>query len=298
MRPAPIILFVYNRPEHTLKTLSALQKNDLAADSDLYIFSDGPKNESDKEAITAVRNIISTCTGFKHVSVSMQETNKGLAYSVINGVSEILSKHDRAIVLEDDILTAENFLTYMNNALEFYEDKKDLFSISGYRFPFKIPQSYTDDVLISPRASSWGWATWKDRWTSADWEMKDYAAFATDKNQQDLFNKGGVDLSKMLHRQMTGQINSWAIRWCYAHFKHHAYCLYPVNSVAMNFGNDSSGVHSPATNKYHVDINHTSKQIRFIYPIHEDPNILKAFRLFFKVSWKDRFEYLINLFLK
>ena len=297
MRLAPIILFAYNRPEHTLKTLSALKKNELAAQSELYIFSDGPKNELDIELIKSVRQIITNSTGFKNVTVYTQELNKGLAYSVINGVSQILNMHDRVIVLEDDILTSKNFLTYMNEALTFYEDKKDVFSISGYRFPFEMPKGNAGDVFISPRACSWGWATWKNRWEQADWEMKDYAAFASDENKQTLFNKGGVDLSKMLHRQMSGQINSWAIRWCYAHFKHQAYCLYPVNSVAMNFGNDSTGVHSPATNKYFVDISNQPQQIKLTYPLYEDASIIKAFRLFFKISWKDRFEYLKNYFL-
>jgi len=297
MRLAPIILFAYNRPEHTLKTLSALQKNELAAQSELYIFSDGPKNESDIESVNSVRTIINSSAGFKKTTVYTEQTNKGLAYSVIHGVSQILNIHDRVIVLEDDILTGKNFLSYMNEALTFYEEKKDVFSISGYRFPFEMPKGNAGDVFISPRACSWGWATWKNRWEQADWEMKDYAAFAADKNKQTLFNKGGVDLSKMLHRQMSGQINSWAIRWCYAHFKHQAYCLYPVNSVAMNFGNDSTGVHSPATNKYFVDISNQPQQIKLTYPLYEDASIIKAFRSFFKISWKDRFEYLKNYFL-
>lgn len=296
MRLAPIILFVYNRPEHTLKTLSALQKNELADQSELYIFSDGPKNESDIELVHAVRKIAATVSGFKNITLYTQEINKGLAYSVINGVTQILNIHDRAIVLEDDILSSTHFLTYMNEALTFYEEKKDIFSISGYRFPFEMPKDYTNDVFISPRASSWGWATWKNRWEQADWEMKDYAVFESDKNQQTIFNKGGVDLSKMLGRQMNGQINSWAIRWCYAHFKHRAYCLYPVNSVAMNFGNDSTGVHSPATNKYHVDISNETKRIQFTYPLYENEKIIKAFQLFFKITWKDRFEYIKNYF--
>lgn len=298
MTLAPIVLFVYNRPDHTLKTLEALSKNHLASESHLYIFSDGPKYDRDVTLVHKVRTIAQAITGFKKVILFEEPINKGLASSVIDGVSKIFTDYDKAIVLEDDILTSQNFLSYMNKALDFYSDKEDIFSISAYRFPFKMPKGFSEDVFISPRPSSWGWATWKNRWNKADWDVKDYQAFSEDPIQQNLFNKGGVDLSRMLQRQMTGQINSWAIRWCYAHFKYRAYSIYPVNSFVMNFGNDKSGVHSPATNKYHVDLTSHAKEPTLRYPLIENESILKRFRMFFKVNWKDRFEYLFNVLFR
>jgi len=49
MNLAPIVLFTYNRPWHTRQTVEALKKNELAQDSELFIFSDGWKNEYNKE---------------------------------------------------------------------------------------------------------------------------------------------------------------------------------------------------------------------------------------------------------
>ena len=37
---SPILLFVYNRPDHVRRCVEALQKNQLAADSELFIYSD------------------------------------------------------------------------------------------------------------------------------------------------------------------------------------------------------------------------------------------------------------------
>lgn len=298
MRLAPIILFVYNRPEHTLKTLSALQKNELASQSELYIFSDGSKNESDKELVNTVRKIISTCSGFKNITIHSQEINKGLANSIISGVTEIITIHERVIVLEDDIITEPSFLSFCNNALSFYEDKKDIFSISGYSFPIEIPNNYPNDIYTARRASSWGWCTWKDRWLLNDWEMKDFDTFILNPVAIKEFNKGGVDLTNMLQKQMLGKINSWAIRWCYTHFKNNAVCLYPTVSLVDNIGNDNSGTHSPGLSKYNAKKTTTAADIQLEYPVIKNEIIEDRLRVFFKKKWTDRIEYVIRKILK
>ena len=122
MNLAPIILFVYNRPEHTKKTLESLKINELASESSLFIFSDGSKNENDKKSVDEVRKYISTISGFKEIKIILREKNLGLADSVISGVTEVIEKYGKAIVLEDDIVTSKYFLKFMNEALDFYED--------------------------------------------------------------------------------------------------------------------------------------------------------------------------------
>ena len=174
MNLAPIILFVYNRPEHTKKTVEALKSNLFASESLLFIFSDGYKNQNDKRAVEDVRKYISTISGFKEIKINLKDNNLGLANSVISGVTEVINKYDKAIVLEDDIITSKYFLKFMNEALDFYEEDKRIYSISGYNFPIKIPESYQHKIYISPRPSSWGWATWKDRWEKVDWNISDF----------------------------------------------------------------------------------------------------------------------------
>ena len=149
MNLAPIILFVYNRPEHTKKTLESLKINELASDSLLFIFSDGNKNENDRKSVEEVRNYISTISGFKEINIILREKNLGLADSVISGVAEVIEKYGKAIVLEDDIVTSKYFLKFMNEALDFYDADKKIYSISGYNFPIKIPKSYQHKIYIS-----------------------------------------------------------------------------------------------------------------------------------------------------
>ncbi len=258
---APIVLFVYNRPEHTKRTIESLQANAGVSSSSLFIFSDGPKSCENRERfhesslkVEEVRKYIRSIRGFQNVEIMTGETNRGLAESVISGVTSVLQQYDRAIVLEDDLLLSPMFLTFMNEALYFYQDDASIFSIGGYTPPVQIPQIYPHDVYLCCRCSTWGWATWKDRWNKTDWEVKDYAQFRQNKNMQRRFSRGGQDLPVILDEHIQGKVSSWAIRWDYAHFKEQAFALKPIHSLVTSTGLDGSGVHCSTTNRYTSDI--------------------------------------------
>jgi len=258
---SPIVLFVYNRPEHTKRTVESLLKNTLASESRLIIFSDGAKNDIDSQKVQAVRNYVKTIKGFDRIEIVLRDKNFGLANSVISGVTEVLKQYDQVIVIEDDILTSLSFLTFMNKALVFYQENKSIYSISGYPYPIKIPNTYKKDIFISYRSSSWGWGTWKDRWEKVDWEVKDFSSFISDSKVQNLFDRGGQDLTQMLKAQMIGKIDSWAIRWGYAHFKNNAYCIYPIVPLCKNIGTDKSGTHSSSSKKLDVELRVSDREL-------------------------------------
>jgi len=278
----PIVLFVYNRPSHTKLTVEALLKNSLEAKSMMFIYSDGYKNDTDAPGVAQVRNYIHEIRGFNKVEIIERKKNLGLAKSVISGVSEILNYYDKVIVVEDDVITVPSFLTFMNNSLEYYQPDNKIFSVSGYRYPIKIPGTYNKDVFISKRSSSWGWATWKDRWEKVDWEIKDYKNFTKDKDVQSIFNKGGDDLTGMLVSQIKGKIDSWAIRWAYAHFKNDAYCLFPVKALCKNIGTDSSGTHSATSKKFNVVLRDCGDEIKLTHDLELNEEIMQSIRDFFK----------------
>jgi len=278
---SPIILFVYNRPIHTQATLEALKKNTLAAQSDLFIFSDFAKNDSAKNNVEKVREIIHQINGFKSVQIVEREKNFGLANSVISGVTEIISRSGQVIVLEDDLETSPHFLKYMNDALKFYERDPKAFSIGGYQFPEKtmaIPSRYAFDTYASFRCCSWGWATWKDRWMGIDWGMTYFDEFMADPEKQNQFNRGGPDLTPMLCHQKEGRIDSWAIRFAYAHFDRDMHCIYPVKSLVNNIGLDNSGVHCGVDPKrQHKSLDKDYSPQKFC-PAHVvDPKLASAF---------------------
>lgn len=253
MSLAPIAFFVYNRPFHIRKSIESLIKNDLAGESDIFIFSDAPKNDSIMDDVKEVRKYIKTISGFKNMEIIEREKNLGLANSIINGVTFVINKYGKVIVIEDDLLCLNNFLRFMNDALEFYTDKKKIFSVTGYNYPenlMRIPRNYNYDVYFCPRCSSWGWGTWKDRWDKADWEFKDSEKFLKDKKLQKLYAFSGDDKVEMMIAQIEGKIDSWATRWEYTHFKKDAYSVYPVKSLLNNIGFDGTGINSGYDKKY------------------------------------------------
>jgi hypothetical protein len=231
---SPIVLFTYKRLQTLKMTIAALRVNSLAADTDLIIYSDGPKIQEDEPVIREIRKYLKTITGFKSVCIRESKTNKGLALSVINGVSDVMVEYHKAIVLEDDLITSTNFLQYMNQALDHYKENSQVLSISGYS-PI-ISGLDNDEVYYTQRASSWGWACWEDRWDKIDWHSIRYEDFKTDIRAKWRFNKMGSDMSLMMKRQMRGNIDSWAIRFCFHQFQNNLFSVYPSLSKIQNLG--------------------------------------------------------------
>ncbi|ADQ18294.1 putative glycosyltransferase [Leadbetterella byssophila DSM 17132] len=247
MNYAPIVAFAYNRPDHLKRTLEAVLKNPEAAYSDLYVFSDGPRKESDIEKVEAVRQFIGELKGFKSVELISAPKNKGLARSVIDGVTQVITLRGKAIIMEDDLLCTSDFLSYMNQALEKYENQAHIFSVSGYSFGTGSVKNYSGDTALVFRASSLGWGTWKDRWEKVDWEVKDFEEFLQSPKRKDDIKNAGEDILPMIVKQQRGVINSWAVRWAYHHVKHQGYCLIPRYSKIKTTGDDGSGSNPAAS---------------------------------------------------
>jgi len=250
---APIALFVYNRPEHTARTLKFLKQNNLAVDSRLYIFSDGPKAPQDHEKVEAVREIVQNIDGFKSVELIFRDENIGLANSVIAGVSMLISKYGKAIVFEDDLISSPNTLLYFNDGLDRYAKEEKVMHIGAYMYPLKgadLPETF-----FFRAATSWGWATWARAWQHFEpnidvlmqqFDAQKKSAFAIDNT---------MNFWKQMQEFKTGKNNSWAIRWYASIFLKGGLTLNPSQSLVNNIGHDGSGVHSGINDIYNVQIN-------------------------------------------
>lgn len=291
---APIVLFVYNRLEHTRKTIEALKKNDLASESTLIIYADGPKTdatEAAKQQILAVREYVSSIRGFKSIEYHFADKNIGCADSIIRGVTETVNRYGKVIVVEDDIVTNPFFLKFMNEGLEFYKEDKRVFTLGGTSIGIDIPKDYKHDVYLSCRSVSWGWATWMDRWTLADWNIEQYPII---KNptwwRRKKFNRGGDDLYEMLLMQLHGEIDAWDIRWDYCIHRHHGYTIVPVFTLVHNCGMDNSGTHCASSMDYSLasDYDKDFFDISFVERIKPNAKIIKSYHDYFgsnKVPW-------------
>ena len=250
---APIIFFVYNRADHAKETIQGILTNPEAKDTVLYIFADGPKpnaSEGDKKKILQVRDYIHTITGFKDIIIEEAEQNKGLAPSTIYGVSKVLEKHDRMIMIEDDDVPTPHFLAYMNECLEKYKDDKKIWGVSGYLYLKDYPQCENqDDVFLTSRTSSWGWGTWKRCWDKVIWDVDVLKRFFTHKSIVRGFNDYcGMDHSAMMDNLFRGKNSSWAVRYNFATYLYGGYDVRPRRSLINNIGMDGSGTHSGGAN--------------------------------------------------
>jgi hypothetical protein len=281
---APIAMFVFNRRQHTEQSVAALALNDLAAESDLFVFSDGPRSEADREKIQQIRDFVKTITGFKSVTVIERAENLGCAKSIASGVSEIVNRFGQIIVVEDDIVTSPHFLRYMNEALEFYRDNDRIACIHGYCYPVKkdLPETF-----FVRGADIWGWATWKRAW---DLFEPDAQVLLDKLEACDLtraFNyDGAYDFIQMLRDQVLGRIDTWDVQWHASVFLQDKLTLYPGRSLVTNIGNDNSGTHSGTFSGskcvFHTEISREPVTIRSI-PVEDNQIARKEFRKFFSI---------------
>ena len=247
MEFAPIVLFVYNRADHFKQTFEALSRCAQAKDSHLFIYSDGAKNDAAKPAVEEVRKAIKEVQDsslFKSISVVESPVNKGLAASVIAGVTEVINRYGKAIVVEDDCVASPHFLGYMNGALNAYREEKQVGAISGYCPPISIMNGYKADVFFATRSCSWSWATWQDRFQDVDWELRQMNEFYRSPALIRRLNANGNDRFIRLYRQTKGNGSSWSVRFGAHLVKNEQLTVYPRYSYIQNIGCDASGVHS------------------------------------------------------
>ena len=265
MNYAPIIIFAFNRLEPLMATVASVLRNTEAAESDLFVFVDGARSnkEGEEEKVKAVQEFVKTITGFKTVNYAFSEKNKGLGPSIIAGVTEIINKYRRAIVLEDDLVVQPNFLAFMNQGLQQYENVEKIFSISGYSNKMKIHKDYLYDAFVFNDSTSWSWATWKDRWDTIDWILEPFDQYKCHKSA---FNKwNGSDSWGMLCSWHNGKIKSWSIRFNFAQYLQDRPTIAPIYSLVRNDGFDGSGTNCKSWSRFKYILESTGKK-DFVWP--------------------------------
>ncbi len=247
---APIALFVYNRPEHTRRTISYLQKNLLADESRLFIFSDAAKTDDDKAKVDEVRQLVKQVTGFKSVKVTERKKNLGLAESIISGVTQLVNEYDKVIVFEDDLLSSTYTLQFFNEALTRYKNEEKVMHIGAYMY--NLDKKGLPETFFFRAATSWGWATWARAWKEFEPDVDVLLKQFDQKKISQFSIEGTMNFWKQLQGFKAGKNDSWAIRWYASIFLKGGLTLNPTVSLVNNIGNDGSGVHSNKENMYAV----------------------------------------------
>ncbi|WP_455244319.1 glycosyltransferase [Petrachloros mirabilis] len=279
MSPAPIALFAYNRPDHLRRTLSALQANALARESEIHVFSDGPKSATDRTAVEEVRQTVRGASGFANISVREQKENLGLAKSVIAGVTELTAKYGRVIVLEDDLVVAPGFLSFMNCALEHYAENPQVMQVSGYMFPVGRPARLGSSFFCRV-PTSWGWGTWDRAWKHLDPDSSRLLDRLRSPERRKAFDvDGAYPYFEHLTLHAEGKLDVWGVRWYASMFVADGLCLYPGLSLVKNIGMDGSGVHCGLSSDFDVQLSR-ARSWSFPQRIEESAVAVEAIRSF------------------
>ena len=282
---SPVALFAFNRPEHTAMTLEALSKNHLATETQLTIYCDGPRSDEDNDAVAAVRKIAREANGFMRVTVVERPQNLGLARSVIRGVTEMLNDNEIVIVVEDDLVTAPFFLSYMNEGLERYANVERVISICAFTHP---TEKSLPDVFFLPGAHCWGWATWRRGWALFEHDPHNCLR---ELDRRDLIYEfdvnGAAPYTQFMQRAAAGDGDSWALRWMASATLHDKLSLYPGNSLVNNIGNDGSGTNAGRQDLLKTEI--AVRRPRFgTEAVRVDPLAFAEFRSFLlHAYWKN-----------
>lgn len=273
--PAPILLLTYNRPLHTKNAIMSLLSNRLAAESDLFIYSDAPQTDADAPLVNETRRLIRDIKGFKNITIVERDKNWGLARNVIDGVTTLLDRYGEIIVVEDDLVVSPHFLQFMNDALEVYRNEPKVGHIQAHNF---TNDSTLPDTFLIKWTGSWGWGTWKRAWKHFN---PDGTALLEELEKRRLtyrfdFN-GKYGFTRMLRRQIEGKNNSWAIRWNASLFINDILSVNAGKSLVQNNGFDGSGTNCGGGNLYNTDMYQQPLSVEKITPIEENETARMAF---------------------
>ena len=275
MSYAPILLFVYNRPEHTRRCIESLLKNSLASESNLFIYADGAKDSTQQEAVNEVRNYIRSIQGFKQITLMERSENWGLARNIIDGVTTQVNRYGKVIVLEDDLVVAPYFLQFMNDALEVYKNEPRVGHIQACDF---TQDSSLPATFLIKWTGSWGWATWDRAWKHFNPNGNELLQELEERKLTHVFDfNGKYGFTRMLRRQIEGKNNSWAIRWNASLFLKDILSLNVGRSLVQNEGFDGSGTNCGGGGLYASHLYLQPLFITPISPIEENKQARQAF---------------------
>ena len=256
----PVILFAYTSIDLLMRTLDCLRADQVPL---IYAFSDGPKTPADTENVNRVRQILRKID-WCDLHLVERDQNYGLGKSIMDGVTQILEKHETAIIFEDDLVCVPGTYKYLCAALERYKDDKSVMSVTGWAHPLTTPSDVVDQPYFDGRTECYVWGTWRRAWEGMD---RDALSLMEECERRGIdIYRYGADLVKMA--KMEKIKNLWAVRFSYLHILNQGLCLRPPYSIVkhLGIGEESANVKSFAGYKWYVDLPRACPPIPEVWP--------------------------------
>ncbi len=282
MKHAPIICFGFERPLHLERMLKTLEENIEARESHLFICIDGAKSTTNKELHSQTLKTAKEPYNFKKITIIERQKNLGLRNNIVQTITEVMTQYDKVIILEDDLIIGTNFLNYMNNALNKYEENNKVWHINGYSYP-QVNNSKKSS--FSNYISPWGWGTWKNRWDifiNGNYFNENFISKLSEDTINEFNVDGHYDWENIIKKTMLGSVNSWAAFWYQAIFLNEGLTLFPNKSHTQNGGFDGTGEHCSDVNDWKTRLNN-NKTVYFPDKLTVSKIFLFNTKLFFKI---------------
>lgn len=249
--PVPILLLLFNRPQHTSAVLTRLR---AVRPSRVFVHCDGPRNgvSGEAEKVSAVRAEVAKIDWPCEVKTLYRTENAGLRVGVSRALDWFFGEVERGIVLEDDCLPDLSFFPFCKEMLDRYAEEEQVMHIGGSnvaeRFAKKLPTSY----FFSQFTFVWGWASWRRAWEKMSLQLDGLDDFEKENYLQNLMPDPMAQTYLLDKFRVTraGKNNSWAYAWFYSVLKNKGLCIVPSLNLVQNTGiGDAEATHTKRADK-------------------------------------------------
>jgi len=258
----PVLLILYNRVEETHNVFQVLR---TVQPSEIYVAGDGGKagDREDIKLTYRTRSVIQPewpC----QVHTFYQEEHLGRSEMVFEAMKWFFSMEEEGIVLFEDTVPHYDFFPFCETLLNQYRNNEQIFSINGSYLRRRSRQKYKkrmkkgeSSYYFSAYSTTWGFATWRNRWNDFSLAMEDYTParlkgivepYMT-RNRQKSYWISRFNMLRKLKKKY------WSYQYLLHIWVHKGLCITPYLNLVTNIGftkQDSKRVQRLKRNAYPI----------------------------------------------
>jgi hypothetical protein len=231
----PVVLVVYNRPEHLRQVFAAVA---AVRPQRLFLVADGPKDDADAGRCADARAVVERVDWPCEVSRNYADTNLGVMRRLPTGLDWVFAHVSEAIILEDDCVPAPTFFTFCEELLTRYRDDERVMEIGGSNFQLGRRRSAAS-YYFSGYACVYGWATWRRAWRHFDLHIRNWPEW---KEGGLLESACGDAVEVRYWRERLDDVyegrmtSAWDYQWLLAIWSQHGLSATPEVNLVSNIG--------------------------------------------------------------
>lgn len=253
MNDIAIASFFYSRPDSSKRLLNQLTSLKHESGYVYYLFIDRASENASEEVKRKNADMIQLVSEYAvklKATLVIRDSNFGLSKNLLDGINQVFLKNEKVVVFEDDISLSPYALSYFRDALEKYENNQAIYGIAGNSFADKMARNRLPNAYLLPIATSWGWATWKQKWFDFSSLKPQILYDQVAEKGFDRFNFGGYPYKRLLEKLLSNEVDSWAILYYAQLYLKDGLFLFPKYPVCENFGFGKDATHSKSPNTF------------------------------------------------